>query len=70
VQIISQICIRYRGRISGEANEAVAVQQFIIVLLNSLLITLEPYIVSSEANHMFVKIRQKFCANEPKGAPH
>jgi len=37
-------------------------------LSNSLLITLEPRLISSEASHMFVKINQNFCANMPKGA--
>ena len=42
---------------------------FCIVLLNGLLITLEPGLISSEARHMFVRIKQNLCAYMPKGAP-
>jgi len=35
---------------------------FCIVLLKSLLISLEPHFISSEASRMFVKIKQKLCA--------
>jgi len=41
---------------------------FCIVLLNSLLITLELRLISSEASHTFVKSKQNFCANMPKRA--
>jgi len=41
---------------------------FCIVLLNSLLITLEPCLISFEASHTFVKTKQIFCAYMPKGA--
>ena len=52
----------------GPPTESIALG-FCIVLLNTLLITLEPRLISSEASHMFVKINQNFCANMPKGAP-
>jgi len=29
----------------------------------------EPYLISSEASHVFVNIQQKLCTNVPKEAP-
>jgi len=43
---------------------------FLHCFLNGSLITpLEPHSISSKASHTLVKIKQKFCANMPKGAP-
>jgi len=74
-----------RVRILGEANEAIASHIFIqrcregpllrfshlfFALFFKWFITpLEPHSISSEASHTLVKIKQKFCANMPKGAP-
>jgi len=30
---------------------------------------LEQHLISSEASHMFFKIKQRLCTNVPKGAP-
>jgi len=38
-----------------------------IVLFKSRWTTLEPCLISSEASNMFLKIKQKLCANVPKG---
>jgi len=37
--------------------------------VKSLLIALEAHLISSEASHMFVKIKQNLCANVPNGDP-
>jgi len=59
----------HQSWISGETNQAVVsgppfesfALSFYIVLFKSLLITREPLLISSEANYMFDKIKQKLC---------
>jgi len=38
-------------------------------LVKSLLFNLEAHLISSEASHMFVQIKQNLCANVPKADP-
>jgi len=60
-----------QGLIIGKAKEAVisglSFWEFRIVLVKSLVFSLEAYVISSEASRMFVKIKQNLCANVPKG---
>jgi len=59
--------------ILGEMKEAVIsgipFWEFRIVLVNSLLFNLEAHLISSEASHIFVKIKQNLSANVLKEDP-
>jgi len=85
-KIVTSWTEEIQGKISGEANEEVAsgpsfrdavrapfesfALSFCIALLKSLSIHLEPHLISFQAGHMFIKIKQKLCVNVSKVAPH
>ena len=53
----------------GDSDDVIIVESFALFFVKSLLITLEPHLISFEASHMFVKIKKFLCKCAKRAPP-